>query len=232
MNFAARAWTPTIRIDRIGDEREPVIVIDDYARDPEALVEAAAALEYRPVGQFFPGVRAAVPAALVLSIRQSLAKLIRDTFGLEDELNRIESWYSLITTPAGALGPHQRMPHFDGLGPKRIAILHHLGRGPAGATGFYRHRATGFETMTEPRLPAYNLAVNAELRRLGLPPAAYIDGDTPIYQRIARYEARFNRLLVYRGNALHSGSVPPEATLTADPRTGRFSVNTFIWLAP
>jgi hypothetical protein len=122
------------------------------------------------------------------------------------------------------------MPHFDGLGARRIAILHHLSRNGGGATSFYRHRATGFETLSEARLPAYNAAVNAELARSGLPAPAFIDGDTPIYERIARYEARFNRLLVYRGNTLHSGSVAPGRPLPADPHTGRFSINTFIWL--
>jgi len=86
------------------------------------------------------------------------------------------------------------------------------------------------ETITEARLPAYNQAVNAELRRTGLPPAAYMDGDTAIYERIARYEARFNRLLVYRGHTLHSANLPSGRPLPADPRTGRFSVNAFIWL--
>jgi hypothetical protein len=224
------AWTPRIEVRRQGREQEPVIVIDDYARDPEEMIEEAAGLAYGPIGDFFPGVRARVPQGLVLAIRQSLAGLIRKVFGIEDELNRIESYYSLITTPAAELNLHQRLPHFDGLGPQRIAVLHHLGRGETGSTGFYRHRSTGFETMTQARLPAYNQTANAELHRFGLPAAAYLDGDTPLYEQIARYEARFNRLLVYRGNTLHSGAVPPDAPLPADPRIGRFSINTFIWL--
>jgi len=207
-----------------------VIVIDDYARDPEQLIREAAAHSYRPIGPNFPGVRAVVPDALVLAMRESLAGLIRETFDLEDELNRIESYYSLITTPPERLEPIQRLPHFDGLGPKRIALLHHLGRAERGGTAFYRHRSTGFETLTEARLPAYNLAVNAELRSFGLPPAAYLDGDTPIYERIARYEARFNRLLVYRGNTLHGAEAPGDLAPAADPGAGRFSINTFIWL--
>ena len=41
-----------------------------------------------------------------------------------------------------------------------------------------------------------------------------------IWEQVARYEARFNRLLVYRGNTLHSAEVPPDLPLPADPRTG------------
>jgi hypothetical protein len=227
MTASARTWTPTATIHRIGREGEPVVVIDDYAQDPEALVEAAAGCSYERIGDFYPGVRARAPQPLVLAIRQSLAKLIGDTFGVGDELNRLECYFSLLTTPAEALNPHQRLPHFDGLGRQRIAVLHHLSRGEGGATAFYRHRSTGFETMSAARLPAYNRAVNDELRRFGLPPAGLIDGDTPLYEATARFEARFNRLLIYRGNTLHSAAAPAGP---ADPRTGRFSINSFIWL--
>ncbi len=205
-------------------------MIDDYARDPELLVEEAARLDYRPIGPNFPGVRAAVPELLVLSIRNSLAELIRKVFAIEDPLNRIESYFSLITTPPGELAPLQRLPHFDGTGRARIAVLHHLGRAERGGTAFYRHRGTGFETIDEARLGAYNHAVNADFHRLGLPAPGYIAGDTPIWERIGFHAARFNRLLVYRGNTLHAADVPPDLPLAADPRTGRFSINTFIWL--
>ncbi len=226
----SRAWAPRIEIHRHGREQEPVIVIDDYARDPEQLISEAAGLDYRPIGAWFPGVRAEAPLGLAMAIRDSLAELIGKTFGLDAPLNRMECYFSLITTPPEQLALIQRLPHFDGLGRARIAVLHHLGRAERGGTAFYRHRSTGFETMDAARLPAYNQAVNAEIHRLGLPRAAYIGDDSPIWEQIACYEARFNRLLVYRGNTLHSAEVPPDMPLTPDPRTGRFSVNSFIWL--
>lgn len=226
-----RSWTPQIQVLRHGREQEPVIVIDDYARDPEQIIAEAGQLAFAANGPNYPGVRANVPPPLVAAIRGSLAGLVEQVFGIEDRrFNRIECYYSLITTPPGELQPIQRLPHFDGLGAERIAVLHHLGRSGLGGTAFFRHRSTGFETMTASRLEAYNLAANRELHRFGLPPAAYAGADTPIYERIASYEARFNRLLVYRGNTLHSADVPPDLPLTTDPRTGRFSINTFIWL--
>src|SRR4051794_34315067 len=123
-----RDWTPRIETRHHGREPQPVIVIDDYARDPEALVAEAAALSYRPIGAHFPGVRAPAPEPLVLAVRRSVAGLIRQAFGIADDLTRIECYFSLVTTPASDLQPIQRLPHFDGLGPKRIALVHHLGR--------------------------------------------------------------------------------------------------------
>ena len=103
MNLAAPAWSPVAKIHRIGAEQEPVVVIDDYARDPDAMVEEAARLDFRPNGAFFPGVRAKAPDALAFSIRQSLAGMIREVFGVTDDLNRMECWWSLLTTstPSG-----------------------------------------------------------------------------------------------------------------------------------
>jgi hypothetical protein len=111
-------------------------------------------------------------------------------------------------------------------------VLHHLSRAEKGGTAFYRHRSTGFETMNAERLPAYNAAVNTEMLRFGVPQASYASKDTPFYEQIAYYPARFNRMLIYRGATLHSADVPEDAPLTADPRTGRFSINTFLWLEP
>jgi hypothetical protein len=225
---AARA--AGVRIVRQGHERQPVIVIDGFAADPDGIVEAARGLDWRPIGPNFPGVRHPTPPQMVAQARERLLGLVQQVFALEEPLNRIESYYSLVTTPPGKLQPIQRLPHFDGLGPRRIALVHHLSRAERGATSFFRHRSTGFETIDAERRPAYNRAVNLELMRAGLPPPAYLDGDTAIYERIGRYEARYNRLLIYRGNTLHGAEAPDALPLTDDPATGRFSINTFIWL--
>ena len=65
---------------------------------------------------------------------------------------------------------------------------------------------------------------------LGLPPAQYVNGDTPLFERSARYEAAFDRAIVYPGASLHSGDIPPGFVPDADPRTGRLTVNSFLCL--
>ena len=226
----AGARTAQVRLFRHGREQQPVIVIEDFAADPDAVVEAARGLDFRPIGPNFPGLRHPTPLEMVAEASQRLMGLIQQVFALSEPLNRIESYYSLVTTPPERLQPIQRLPHFDGLGAQRIAMVHHLSRAERGATSFFRHRSTGYETIDAARLPAYNRAVNLELAREGPPPAAYLSGDTPIYERIGRYEARYNRLLIYRGATLHGAEAPDALPLTDDPATGRFSINTFIWL--
>lgn len=199
-----------------------MLVIDDFAREPDRLVEQAAALRFAPNGAVFPGVRAPVPLSFCIALRQSLEALIQKTFDIDQPLERMESWYSLVTAPARSQTLLQKLPHIDGVGGRRIALVHHLGRSGRGGTAFYRHRATGFETVDPARLPGYNAAVNAELRRGA--------GLLEIYEQVALYPARYNRLLIYRGDSLHGAVLPEDAALTDDARTGRFSINSFIWL--
>lgn len=219
-----------MRLFTHGRERQPVIVIDDFAADPDRIVDEAKRLDWRPIGPYFPGVRHPTPEPMIGEARERLGGLIRQVFGVEGPLDRIESYYSLVTTPADRLQPLQRLPHFDGLGARCIAMVHHLSQAERGATAFFRHRATGFETMNPERIATYNRVVNQELMRTGLPPARYLNGDTPIYERIGRHEARFNRLLIYRGNTLHGAEAPDDIPLANDPAMGRFSINSFIWL--
>jgi hypothetical protein len=56
------AAAPAIRIDHIGEERQPVIVIDDFVPDPGRLRATAEALDYRLMGRHYPGLRAEVAA--------------------------------------------------------------------------------------------------------------------------------------------------------------------------
>ena len=49
-----------------------------------------------------------------------------------------------------------------------------------------------------------------------------------MFERIARYDCTFNRALIYRGRNLHSVNTPRSYEASADPRSGRLTVNTFL----
>ena len=211
-----------------GREQQPVVVIDNFVAEAERLIDDAAMLSFAPVGPFYPGIRAVVPPALVSHCLAGVTDVIADTFGLALPFANIESWYSLVTTPPSALTPIQRLPHFDSVDDMRIAVLHYLSRSEEGGTSFFRHRGTGFETVTADRLDHYTSAIEADVVRHGLPDAAYIAGDTPLFERIAHYEARFNRAIIYRGNTVHCADIPAGMALSKDPAVGRLTINTFI----
>ncbi len=209
-----------------GREAEPSVVIDGLV-DVPALVADAAGRAFAPIGPHYPGVRAAVDPALAAALRAAVAPLIAAHFGLDPAPAVLEGYYSLVTTPPERLTPIQRLPHFDGVEPDRLALLVFLTPTPGG-TAFYRHRLSGFETITAARLPDYDRALHADVGHHGLPPPAYIEGDTPIFGRIALHRAQPGRALLYRGHRLHCADLPPETPLLADPRRGRLTLNLFL----
>jgi hypothetical protein len=211
-----------------GTEREPLAVIDGFWPRPEALIDDAARRVFAPVGPFYPGVRAAARPGVAAAMRGLVAPVLAEHFGLAPAPAVFECFYSLVTTPPAQLAPIQRLPHFDGLERERIAVLLFLTEAPGG-TAFYRHRATGFETVTADRYSAYDAALHAGVREHGLPPPSYIAGDTPLFERIRLADSVPNRALVYRGNRLHCAHLPPGTPFSADPRLGRLTVNLFLY---
>ena len=212
-----------------GEERQPVIVIDEVLADREHWRELAAQAEYGRIGAHYPGIRALFPEDASQALRTELEPLLGRVFEMDPVPPVFECYYSIVTTQPEALAPIQRLPHVDGLERDRIAILIYLSGGEVGGTAFYRQRATGFETLDRERFPAFKAALEAGVAEHGLPPAAYISGDTPLYQQIARYEARPNRALIYRSRALHCGDIVPGAQLAADPVKGRLTINSFLF---
>jgi hypothetical protein len=218
-----------VQVVRHGAEAQPVIVIDDMLAEPEHWREQAARARYGRIGPYYPGLRAVVPAEAAEAMRDELAGLIGETFALDPVPPLLECFFSIVTTPPAALAPIQRLPHVDGLEPDRIAILIYLSGAGQGGTAFYRQRATGFETVDSARFPDFQSALSAGVAEHGLPPPAYIAGDTPLYEQIARYEARPNRGLIYRSHALHCADIAAGTPLPADPVLGRLSINSFLF---
>jgi len=218
-----------VRVDYIGNERAPVIFIEDVWRDPQSLVDAAAArTDYSVRSMYYPGVRSSAPPEYSHAITAQLAELIQSTFGLRGELQITDSTFSLVATPAEKLVAFQRVPHFDSTDANRIALLHYLCGSVHGGTAFYRHRSTGIEAVTEETHKQYTAAVNAEVKAYGMPPARFIDDDSEVFERIARYECTYNGALIYRGRYLHSVNTPRDFVPDSNPRTGRLTVNTFL----
>ena len=219
---------PTLTIGRIGHEREPIVVIDGFSSDPAGLVERAAGQSFRQLGPHYPGVRAPIEGKYLSERMDILQEALSSVFGLQDGADLVECNYSLVTTPPEALSPAQRAPHFDAADAGRIAVLHYLCRPADGGTAFYRHRSTGFETVSPSRMEDYAEALERDTARHGEVPEGYLCGDTRVFEQTYRVEAAFNRLVIYRGWTLHTGAVPAGHGLSADPRSGRLTINTFL----
>jgi len=218
-----------VRVDYIGNDRAPVICIEDAWNDALSLVDAAAARsDYSIRSLYYPGVRSPAPAEYARAVTAQTRDLIMSTFGLTGELTITDSTFSLVATPLEKLVAFQRVPHFDSTDPNRVALLHYLCGPEYGGTAFYRHRSSGIEAVTEENRESFTRAVNGEVKVSGVPPARFIDDDTDLFERIARYDCAFNRILIYRGRNLHSVNTPRGFAPSSDPRSGRLTVNTFL----
>ncbi len=228
------AHHPDMRITRrtIGRECAPLLLIDNLLEDPDRMVRKAATRQYVRHTTMFPGVRAPVPRAYQQFLEATLNPLLRECFDLAP--GRFElpmCHFSLVTQSPASLHFLQRVPHIDSVNRSGLATMHYLFRNAWGGTDFYRHRHTGFEYIDEARHATYFSRLAEEARNEPAAAAGYIDGDTPLFERVASVEGVFNRLVVYRRNSLHSGRIDNTRALPTDPLQGRLSINTFINVA-
>lgn len=222
---------PDIRVEKLtlGREGAPLVVIDNFVAEPERLVKKATTAQFTSGGRFYPGIRVKAPPSYEHFLVTRLPSLVGEYFGLTGSALRLSMChYSLVTTPAAELSLLQRLPHVDSLAPEGLATIHYLFKEKHGGTAFYRHRATGYEYLDQTRGPVYSRALDAECAGSDRPASEYINGDTALFEEIARAEGVFNRMLVYRRNSLHSGSIERTFVPDPNPRTGRLSINSFI----
>jgi hypothetical protein len=222
--------TPELR--RVGAGRSPVVVVDGFSERLPAIVDLAAAMAPFPriTGNYYPGLRRVIyerDETAFAYVRETLriaAPFIGGAFDM-DAFDLIEASFSMITAPPATLLPAQRAPHFDSTDPDYIALLHYLSDTPGTGTAFYRQRATGIEVVDEANVARF---VATAKRDAAARPAAYINGTDAHFEQIATVEGVPDRLIIYRGNLLHSGIIPPDMAMSDNPRTGRLTANLFV----
>ena len=220
-----------IRIEKrtLGHDGAPLLVIDNLVADPERLVRRAARRAFGRMGEYFPGARTAAPATYGPFLESVLSPLLLEHFGIRPGRFRFPMChYSLVATPPAELRFLQRVPHIDSVDGNGLATVHYLFHGDWGGTAFYRHRQTGFEHVDKPRWETYFRRLETESRGSDAPGPGYINGNTALFEQIAKADAVFNRMVVYRRNSLHSACVDDRHVPPPDPLDGRLSINTFI----
>jgi hypothetical protein len=213
---------------QVGRERQPVLVVDDYLRDPESMVRyAASEAQFKPSTAMYPGIVAPVPDAYIHSLLDVLGPILGTTFGVNvDTAFLSDGFFAIVTFPPEQLHYRQRLPHVDDYDPGMIAILHYLSA--QGGTALYRHRATGYESLNKVQnqhlqsLNAQDIAANPSLA------PQYMSASNRLFEQTASFQAKFNRLIAYRGSILHSMLLDADTKLDPNPRVGRLTTNVFL----
>jgi hypothetical protein len=216
----------------VGLGRVPVTRIDHVLLDPEGVAAMGFAQPYATdPGNFYPGMRAAMPQSFSTALRAWLTPILQKSGVLKQDqvLYRDESFFSVVTTAGTDLLPIQRIPHYDSTDPRLLAAVIYLCHPPladAGFSGtsFYRHRRTGYEEITAATHANYQLALDHDMRIHGPPAREYIDGDSLLFKSIFSVPLTFNTAIVYPGRMLHAANIHRHFTPPKDQRGWRLTI--------
>ena len=216
-----------IDIRPMGQERQPLIIIDNALSAPDDMVAVAATAPFiQPPHTLYPGLNAPVPSVYSQSLAKVLRPLLDQVFGIPAHVQlTASSFFALATQGPDDLQTAQKVPHHDSCDPFMIAMVHYLCQPPQGGTAFFRHKTTDFEYVSDERFKPYEDTLRAELAAGELP--RHAGRDTPNYELIDSAEMVYNRLVIYRSISLHSALLD-ESHLSDDPRTGRLTLNTLM----
>jgi hypothetical protein len=207
-------------------------VIDEVLLEPEALVELAV----RERHQFapaphnaYPGLEWRMPAAISDPLNEFFMLHIRSLLNARRTLS-MYSRLSLATLQPTQLRPLQRICHRDRFGvaddQSVAACTLYLFKDPdLGGTSFFRPRQSLEETNA--LIKSWNLMDNSAFGDVIGQPAGYITASNTYFELIRTVPAAFNRAVFYDGSFFHSSHINNPSRLSADPVTGRLTLNGF-----
>lgn len=233
--FNPKAAVTVQRIRPDGHLGEPalLLVIDDCLLGTEWLLQAAEKAHFNKQPEdFYPGLRAALPAQYQDTMLQGLQTCLSQTMA-EPVLKLTSNFaaFSMATQASQTLMPIQCIPHYDDIDSAQFALVHYLFEQDLGGTGFFQHRKTGYWQITAEEQAHYMKSLGTQATTEGLPATAYIQGSTPLFNEYVRVEARFNRAILYPSNLLHSGIINSQSGLSAQPDQGRLTANMAVQLS-
>jgi hypothetical protein len=237
LNAAGRFFNPAAQVSTLAvAPGEFCIVVDEALANPEGLAGWAATQGFKPPESFpYPGVILDAPPAVSAMVGDYFAENVRRRLGGRRTLSTTVR-LSLVTLSPQELRPVQWQCHRDRLGPAAHdlvlgAMVAYLFGDPAlGGTSFYRSLLS--EEETERMINDAGRMSAAEFTsRYGLE-AGYLSGSNRYFERLAQVPAAWNRMLFYNGDLFHSADIGAPARLSADPRTGRLTLNGFFTCRP
>ena len=207
------------------------VVVDNALRDPQGLVDWAAAQTFSPPRDFpYPGLVLAAPSGITQRVSDCFATRARSQLGAR-RTQSVAIRFSMVTSPPAELAPIQWQCHRDRLAvePERVifaAMVLYLFHDPAlGGTSFYRPRLNE-EQLERMVTDSEQLSAADFGARYGLQ-ASYMFGSNPNFELVSSVPAAWNRMIFYDGGLFHSADISQPSLNSADPRTGRLTLNGF-----
>jgi len=177
-----------------------VLVVDDFYADPQAVRAAALAGRYDASTAYYPGMHSGIDREETAALFATLTRMFSLLGNVRAVTDSIWSDFSIVTTPAAQMLAKQKHPHVD---PVPLAGLVYLNDEYEVGTGFFRHRPTGLATMVSLEDAKRYQAWLDEFGEASQP-ETYAVGDDGPWERVYSLRGKFNRLVMYAGNAFHA----------------------------
>lgn len=224
-----RAATPYM--NHVGQGKTPVFILDNFLENlAHTLLQNLDQLDFNEASTYYPGIRAKLPDQYIFAVAQAVVPVLQKIYSIPAncKIEFFDSFYSLVTRAPGDLSIEQQVPHFDGTGQYRFALLHYLSPRTHGGTAFYRHNETGIERVNEANVDEYLSSVGRHFSQHSSPHGAYIASSNQQFTKVGEIPYVQNRMAIYPGNFLHSGIINPDTDIDANPNTGRLTANIFL----
>ena len=222
---------PQIAVVKLGNGRD-CYVVDDVLTDPERLRRFAVA--HRPEfvrheSNAFPGLMMGTPAQVNATLNDFVALHIRRLLGGRRTV-QMSSRLAMVMLPPEMLEPRQCIAHHDAsttaagqcLG---ASVLYLFQDESLGGTGFFEPRKPLAE-ITRLMDDACTMSRDQFQQRHGVG-LNYPTESNDYFELVGVVPAKWNRMIFYDGAMFHSGHIQAPGRLSADPATGRLTLNGF-----
>ncbi|MFC3096100.1 hypothetical protein DRW07_05675 [Alteromonas sediminis] len=212
----------------VQEESAHLLVVDNLLVNPEEIVLFARNTAYmQPAindGTAYPGIRDRVPTAY----EKMMQALVSDLALVSDDqtLSIHRCMLSMVTTPPDQLASTQKIPHIDSIDPYEFASVHYLFDADYGGTNIYRHKQSQKVCIDEAGFGIFQSSLE-DVRANPDEFSGYIGDSNRLFECVHHIEAKFNRLVIYKGNMLHSPCIKPNFGFSDDVTKGRLSVASF-----
>ena len=223
------------------DADSQCVIVDDFLKHPESLVEFACnnadAFELQEIG--YPGVLCDVDHNAMSNFHSFLKTRMSRLFSFMKGDIRLTTYLSMATRQPDDLAPLQRLCHSDPRQqPERrnyAALVYLFEDESLGGTGFYRWKERALieeATALEMEKAGSSLGFLQRHFEMYREAPCYMAGSNEVAELLLEVPARFNRFVFYSGDLPHSAHIPHPERLTTDFAKGRLTLNCFASVKP
>ena len=207
-------------------------IVDDALVKPEALLQLAVEQSHAfQLAQFnaYPGIQLPMAADISDRLDDFFRLNIRTLLNARRTL-RMHCRLAMVTLQPKELQPRQWICHRDsaGLEPGQCiaaSVLYLFRNTALGGTSFFVPKKSAGDTslLVHDSGTASNevFAQKYGIRQ------GYLNESNDYFEKLYTVPAKWNRMIFYDGSIFHSGEIPHPEKMSADPLTGRLTLNGF-----